>query len=288
MTIQHDENIFLTTDGTEIYRQSWQPSDLLPHALVALVHGYAEHSGRYSRLATDLVDAGFAVASFDLRGHGKSSGDRCYVNNIDDYLTDLELFLTQLRHQSPNLPIFLLGHSLGGAIALRYIIEYEPNFQGLILSAPFLGQRDRAIPPSILKLLGALSRLSPKLPTITVDATQISRDPTIVQAYLNDGLVDRSKMPLRTLVTIFENIDRIKLRQQSIALPILIMHGGNDGLAGMIHSQQLYTAMSSTDKSLKLYPDSYHEIFNEPEREAIVRDLIKWLNARRSIDTDVI
>jgi acylglycerol lipase len=275
--IHHDESKFLAADGTEIYRQSWR-SELPARAIIAIVHGYAEHSGRYRHLATDLVEAGFAVYSFDLRGHGKSGGDRVYVDAINDYLTDLDVFLTQLRHQSP-MQIFLLGHSLGGEIALRYTIDYQPNLQGVILSSPFLGRGDRDIPPLVIKLLGGISRLVPKLPTITVDASQISRDRAIVRSYLEDPLIDRVRMPLRTLVAIFENIHQIKLRQQSIALPTLIMHGSSDGIAGVIHSERLYAQISSADKSLKIYADLYHEIFNEPERATIVSDLLEWLNA---------
>ncbi len=280
MNIQHDESTFISADRTEIYQQSWR-SDLHPQALIAIVHGYAEHSGRYQRIATDLVSAGFEVHSFDLRGHGKSDGDRCCVDSIDDYLTDLDLFLTQIRQKSQHLAIFLLGHSLGGAIALRYTIEYQPNLQGLMLSAPFLGQRDRDIPPPMLKFVGSISRLLPKLPTVAVDASFIARDPAVVRAYIEDPLVDRSRMPLRTLTEIFGNIRYIKAHQQAIELPILIMHGTNDGLAGVMHSQQLYQEIGSTDKSLKLYPDSYHEIFNEPERERALSDLIDWLMAHR-------
>ena len=284
MQIQHDEGTFLATDRTEIYQQSWQPVATPALAIIALVHGYGEHSGRYARVATDLVRAGFAVYSFDLRGHGKSGGDRCYIDSINDYLTDLDLFLTQLRQKSQNIGVFLLGHSLGGAIALRYTIESKPAFQGLILSAPFLGQRDKDPPPPIVvNLVRSIGWLLPKLPTVKLDTSQLSRDVAIVRAYLDDPLVARSKMPLRTLAEIFTNIQHIRARQSEIYLPILIMHGTNDGLAGVAHSERLYPGISSMDKSLRLYSGLYHEIFNEPERAVVVADLIDWVKAHNSI-----
>jgi acylglycerol lipase len=284
MQIQYDEGTFLATDRTEIYQQSWQPADVSAQAIIALVHGYGEHSGRYTRIATDLVRSGCAVYSFDLRGHGKSGGDLGYIESINDYLTDLDLFLTQLRQKSQNLGIFLLGHSLGGAIAIGYTIESKPTFQGLILSAPFLGQRDKDPPPSIVvNLVGSIGRLLPKLPTIKLDTSQLSRDVAIVRTYIEDPLVDRSKMPLRTLAEILANIQHIRARQREIYLPILIMHGTNDGIASVAHSEQLYTGISSADKSLKLYSGLYHEIFNEPERAVVVADLIDWVKAHNWI-----
>ncbi len=282
MEIQHAEGTFLAADRTEIYQQSWR-SALPPRAIIAIVHGYAEHSGRYQRIATDLVNAGFEIHSFDLRGHGKSGGDRCYVDSIHDYLIDLDLFLTQLRQKSQNIGIFLLGHSLGGALALRYTIEYQPKFQGLILSAPFLGQRDRSNPSlGIVKVVSAIGWLLPKFPTFKLDASQISRDPEIVRAYIEDPLVDRSRTPLRTVAAITANIHQIEACQQAIDLPILLMHGTDDGLAGVMHSERLYAGISSTDKSLKLYSGLYHEIFNEPERERVVADAIDWSIAQIS------
>jgi acylglycerol lipase len=279
MQIDRDEGIFLTTDRTEIYQQSWR-SAVPPRAIIAIVHGYAEHSGRYTRLATDLVRAGYHVYSFDLRGHGKSSGDRCYVDAIGDYLADLDLFLERICQQSPDLELFLLGHSLGGAIALRYALESNRSIGGLMLSAPFLGQQDRANPaPMVVKLVGALSRLLPKLPTFKLDTSLLSRDPAIVQQYLTDPLVDLDRTPLRTVAEITANIQQIQDRHQEIDLPILIMHGTQDGIAGAIHSEMLYAGIRSADKSLKLYPGLYHEIFNEPERDRVLADLLDWLGS---------
>jgi acylglycerol lipase len=282
MNIQHQESIYIASDRTEIYQQSWQPVDLPVKGIVAIVHGYAEHCNRYSHVATNLVEQGFSVHSFDLRGHGKSSGDRCYVDAFSDYLKDLDRFLTEIRQHHPERELFLLGHSMGGAIALRYILDYQPAIRGLILSAPFLGSRAEDFPAPVVASIELLSQFLPKLPSIRVDSSQISSDPAIVQAYRTDPLVSTAKMPLRTLAEIFSNIHQIKQRQQAIALPILIMHGTADGLAHVSHSERLYAGISSVDKTLKLYPGLYHEIFNEPDRSRVFTDLNKWLTAQLS------
>jgi acylglycerol lipase len=279
MNVQHYANIYIASDRTKIYQQSWQPVDLPIRAIIAIVHGYAEHSDRYSHVATNLVEQGFAVYSFDLRGHGKSSGDRCYVDAFSDYLTDLDRFLTEIRQQHPERELFLLGHSMGGAIALRYVLDYQPDLRGLILSAPFLGSRAEDFPAPIVASIQLLSHFLPKLPSVRVDSSQISSDPAIVQAYRTDPLVNTAKMPLRTLAEIFGNIQQIEQRQQAIALPMLIMHGTADGLAHVSHSERLYAGVNSVDKTLKLYPGLYHEIFNEPDRSRVFTDLNQWLTA---------
>jgi acylglycerol lipase len=280
MNIQHQESIYIAADRTEIYQQSWQPVDLPIRAIIAIVHGYAEHSHRYTHVATNLVEQGFAVYSFDLRGHGKSSGDRCFVNSFSDYLTDLDRFLTEIRQHHPERELFLFGHSMGGAISLRYVLDYQPDISGLILSAPFLGSRAADFPAPVVASIELLSQFLPKLPSIQVDSSQISSDPAIVQAYRTDPLISTAKMPLRTLAEIFGNIRQIKHRQQAIALPILIMHGTADGLAHVAHSERLYAGISSGDKTLKLYPGLYHEIFNEPDRSRVFTDLNEWLTAQ--------
>ncbi len=284
MNIQHQESTYLAKDSTEIYQQSWQPVDRPAQAIVAIVHGYAEHSDRYSHVATNLVAQGFAVHSLDLRGHGKSSGDRCFVDSFSDYLTDLDLFLAEIRQQHPERELFLLGHSMGGAISLRYVLDYQPDIRGLILSAPFLGSRAEDFPAPVVAFIRLLSQFLPKLSSIRVDSSQISSDPAIVQAYRTDPLVNTAKMPLRTLAEIFDNIHQINQRQQAIALPILIMHGTADGLAHVSHSERLYAEISSVDKTLKLYPGLYHEIFNEPDRSRVFTDLNEWLLAHLSKD----
>jgi acylglycerol lipase len=279
MNIQHQESTYLAADRTEIYQQSWQSVDRPIRAIIAIVHGYAEHSNRYTHVATELVAQGFAVYSFDLRGHGKSSGDRCYVDSFSDYLTDLDRFLSEIRQHQPERELFLLGHSMGGAISLRYVLDYQPDLRGLILSAPFLGSRAADFPAPVVASIELLSQFLPKLPFIRVDSSQISSDPAIVQAYRTDPLVSTAKMPLRTLAEIFGNIYQINQRQQAIALPILILHGTADGLAHVSHSEKLYAGISSVDKTLKLYPGLYHEIFNEPDRSQVFTDLHDWLTA---------
>jgi alpha-beta hydrolase superfamily lysophospholipase len=260
-----------------LYEQSWQPEKSA--ASVAIVHGYAEHSARYAHVAAHLAQHGYAVYAFDLRGHGRSAGRRCFVRSFDEYLADLELFLARVAARAPGKPIFMLGHSMGGAIATLFVIKRRAVLRGLILSGASLKISDD-VSPALRRVSAFVGRLFPKLPTIRLDSRAISRDPEVVKSYETDMLVYHGSAPAGTATSFFRAVSDIQAGMELIDLPLLILHGAQDRLADVAGSKRLYARVRSRDKQLKLYDGLYHEILNEPERAQVLADITTWLAAR--------
>lgn len=275
--VQHNNGIFEAADGFKLYEQSWFPKSE-PKAVVIIVHGYAEHSGRYAYVAEYLCGYDYVVETFDLRGHGKSEGKKTYVKSFDEYLKDLDQFLIRTRGKYPEKPIFLFGHSMGGVIVTLYAITRQPKVKGLLLSGAALKISDD-ISPLMLRLSPIIGFLFPKLPTIKLDSTAVSRDPEVVKWYDNDPLNYRGGVPARTGAEINRATKCIQSQMESIELPLLIMHGTADRLADPEASKKLYSRANSKDKTLKLYEGSYHEILNDPEKARVMDDMMKWLDA---------
>jgi len=267
-----------TTDGLEIFCTQSQPvTD--PKASVIIVHGLAEHSGRYDHVIRYLTDNGYVVWTFDLRGHGQSDGKRSYVKSFNDYLDDLSLIIARSLEEYPHLPTILFGHSMGGAIATLYTITHKPAIRGLLLSAASL-KISSSVSPILIKLAPLISAIFPKMKTIVLDGSAISRDPLIVQAYNNDPLNYRGGIPARTGAELNAAIRRIQSQMATIDLPLLIMHGTFDRLADIAGSHLLYNKAVSSDKTLKFYEGFYHEILNDPEKQVVLNDMREWLDAR--------
>jgi len=266
---------FETQDGLKLFEQSWHPENNA-NAIVAIIHGYAEHSSRYTHVAKYLVNHGYAVETFDLRSHGKSDGKNTFIRLFDEFLSDVDLFLkrVQERHQDKN--IFLLGHSMGGLIASLFVVTRQPELQGLILSGAAVKISDD-ISPLLVKLSSIIGKILPKLPTIKLDGTAISRDPEIVKKYDNDPLTYRGGIPARTGAELNRATKMIQQQMEAIKLPLLIVHGTADRLADPEGSRQLYKRAESKDKTLKLYDGFYHEVMNEPEKERVLGDIVNWL-----------
>jgi alpha-beta hydrolase superfamily lysophospholipase len=261
--------------GLNLYYQYWLPEGK-PKAVLLVAHGLAEHSGRYKNLVDYFVPKGYAVYSFDYRGHGKSEGMRAYVDRFDDYLTDLKTFFDMVRKENKNAKIFLFGHSLGGTIVTAYAVEHQEELAGLILSGSSLVP-STSVSPALLAMAGIISALLPKMGVTLLDASAISRDKAVVDAYVNDPLVFRGKVPARTGAELARMWKQLPEQMPKIKLPILIMHGFADQLANPAGSKLLYERVSSKDKTLKLYDNCYHEICNEPEREQVFMDMQTWL-----------
>jgi alpha-beta hydrolase superfamily lysophospholipase len=276
-TVTRDEAWFEGADGIRLLERSWLPAGA-PKAVVVVVHGYAEHCGRYDYVGETLAKAGYAVHAYDQRGHGRSQGERALVRSMDEYLDDLDVFVERVaaRHEA-RLATFMVGHSMGGAIVALHAIERRPGVRGVLLSgaaggAERLGWRGR--------LITLLGRLLQKLPLVTLDAATVSRDPEVVRLYDADPLNYRGKMKAGLLRALILGGRRIARGRGSMGYPLLIMHGTEDALVPHDGSVRLYEQASSPDKTLKLYDGLYHEIFNEPERDAVLADVVAWLDAR--------
>ncbi len=270
--MRREQGDFTGRGGPEIHWQAWLP-DHAAQAAVVIAHGAAEHSGRYAPLAARLVESGYAVYALDHRGHGQSSGPRTVIDDAGAALADLDR-LVQLAGRKP----FLLGHSMGGCFALAYALDDQTRIEGLILSGPLIALK--GLRP-ILALSRVLAAVVPRLGVYGVPASAISRDPDQVRRYEEDPLVDRGRLPVRTVAEFAGVIATFKRRSPGLTLPLLILQGGADRIVPPAGAKQLVRRAGSTDKTLKLYADLYHEIFNEaePERTAVLDDLVGWLDA---------
>ena len=273
--MKHKEGKFNGLKNLQLYWQCWLP-DGKPKAILLVAHGLAEHSGRYKNLVNYFVPKGYAVYALDHRGHGKSEGTRSYVDSFNDYLTDFETFFDMVRKENKNARIFLFGHSLGGTIATAYAVEHQEGLAGVILSGSSLVP-STSVSPALLAMAGIISALLPKMGVTLLDASAISRDKAVVDAYVNDPLVFRGKVPARTGAELARMWKQLPEQMPKIKLPILIMHGFADQLANPAGSKLLYERVSSKDKTLKLYDNCYHEICNEPEHEQAFIDMDAWL-----------
>jgi len=276
--MEHTESSFRGHKNLNLYYQSWLPAGG-PRAILLVVHGGAEHSGRYTNLVNYFVPKGYAVCGLDHRGHGKSEGLRFYVERFSDYLTDLKTFFDMVRGEHGDTKIFLVGHSMGGAIATAYTAHHQHELAGLLLSAAVL-----KVPfgrsPALIAAARMLSLLLPKMGVTVLDASAISQDKAVVDAYVNDPLVYRGKIRARLGAEILKTLQELPRQMPEIILPILIMHGTADQLCDPEGSQMLYEQVGSRDKTLKLYEGFYHEIFNEPGHKQVLADMETWLATR--------
>lgn len=277
----------VAADGTRLFDRWWQPAGS-PSARVAIVHGLAEHGGRYARLVDALLARGFAVAALDQRGHGRSSGQRGHVASWQDYTDDLHGFLGRVRGPAPALPLFLYGHSMGALVSLDYALRAptEPGrtngrhrLAGLILSGVPL-QPVGVAKPWLVAIARALSRLLPRAPLSPgIRPEAISRDPDVVRAYAQDPLVHR-RATARWGVEALEAIERVRARLPDLRLPLLLIHGGADSLGSPDGSREVFERAGSLDKTLRVYDATYHEPHNDLGWQQVVRDVADWIEAR--------
>ncbi len=275
---------FTTADGLRLYTQQWTP-DRDAAATVLLIHGYAEHCGRYDHVAQALVDAGAAVYAYDHRGFGRSEGRRAFVDHFEQYLDDLDRFRDHVQAHTPDRPIFLFGHSMGGLIALLSALTRRlPHLHGLLLSAPAI-EVNPNLAPLLRKGAQLLGRLVPTLPTVRSPQGAISRDPAVVDAATNDPLNYHGRTLARTGAELLRAGRIARVRLHELETPFLVLHGTADPLATPSWSKRLYQRAAAPDKTLRLYDGLYHETFNEPERATVLRDLRTWLAARLPTDS---
>lgn len=279
--MEHHDGSFQGRQNLKIYRQAWLPENKKPpKAVVVLVHGLGEHSGRYAHVAAMLVAAGCAVYALDHRGHGRSEGPRAFVDRFAHAVDDIDQLVEFARREQRGKPLFLLGHSMGGALSLSYALKHREKLKGLILSGPAVAL-DGA--PPLMKILSKLlSTFAPRLGMFAVDPSVLSRDASVVADYAADPLNAHGKVPARTLGEIVKFVELLPALLPAIQMPLLVMHGRQDKLVGIAGSEKVMSRVSSQDKSLIVYEGLYHEIFNElPEdRARVLGDLTAWIVAR--------
>lgn len=260
---------------SRLYRQAWLPEEP-PRGNILLVHGLGEHSGRYEYVAAHCTSRGFAVHAVDHYGHGHSEGMPGHVERFSVYLDGLRALRDDVRGNGSELPLFLLGHSMGGLIAAAFLREDEDSFRACVLSGPAL--RSDAEPSALaMAVVRLISFLAPTAPLIGLDPGGVSRDPAVVAAYVKDPLVHHGKATARLVAELSSAMRATLAAAPDIKLPLLIMHGEADRLTSPAGSRAFFEAAGSADKTLRLYPGLYHEIFNEPERDQVLGDMSDWL-----------
>ena len=272
------EGNFCGPDGLSCCYRIWLPART-PKAVLVLVHGVCEHGGRYRGLAEELSRHGYAVYAIDLRGHGRSAGERIYIGTFDDHLGDVGRLLDEVRACQPGRPLFLMGHSMGGAIVGRLAVLRPPQVHGVILSAAAIRIGGHMF-PLLRHLAGLASRLLPRLRLIRVGTSKLSRDRAVIEDFKQDPLVYHGKFPIRTGAEILRAARELHKNLRGIELPLLVLHGTGDWITDPRGSMELYRQARSTDKTLKLYDGLYHDLFHEPEWRQVAADLIAWLDQR--------
>lgn len=273
----HTTETLTSADNIRLHVNHWATD--APKAVVVIAHGLAEHSGRYAYVAEKLNAAGYAVIAPDHRTHGKSGGEpRTFVTTMQPFVDDLNHVWEQtIARQYPDAPVFLVGHSMGGLIAVLFALQYPAKLRGLVTSGTAMLPGE-SIPGAVVALGKLMGKIAPKLPLAALDSADISRDPDIVARYDSDPLNYRGKVRAGIAGAMFTSGAWALRHAGELQLPLLVMHGESDKLIPNAASRQLYDAAGSADKTLVIYPELYHEIFNEPEKDQVLADLIQWLN----------
>lgn len=253
----------------------WTP-DIAPRGVVVLCHGFGEHARRYDHVAQRFGESGLVTYALDLRGHGRSSGKRVLLRDISEYTGDFSCLVNIAAADYPDLKRIVLGHSMGGGIVFAYGVEHPDDYTAMVLSGPVVAAQ-LAVPKAKAVVAKALGKVLPGLPAQQLDADAVSRDPDVVAAYKADPLVHHGKVPAgigRALVLIGETMPQ---RAATLTAPVLVVHGGQDRLVPGQGSHQLVESVGSPDVNLKVYPELYHEVFNEPERALVLDDVASWI-----------
>lgn len=264
------EKMISSFDGTKLYFRKDVPD--APKAVVVVVHGLCEHLGRYEHLTEKLNEAGFAVYRFDHRGHGRSEGKRVFYSNFNEIVDDVNEVVQLALSENPGIPVFVLGHSMGGYAVTLFGTKYPNKAKGLVLSG--------ALTRYNTHLAGDLPIDAPAdtyLPNELGDG--VCSDPAVIQAYANDPLVEK-QISVGLLNTLYDGVQWLKQNAKSFVDPVLILHGCCDGLVSEKDSRELFGDIASSDKTLKIYAHLFHEILNEPCRDEIIQEIVAWLEKR--------
>jgi acylglycerol lipase len=278
MNLQHVEGDFAGKMAHKLFYQGWLPQTQ-PKAVVLLVHGIVEHSGRYKRTAEYLSDAGYAVYAFDFRNHGRSQGVKGHVDAFSYFIDDLRAFHQLIKSKHPDKKFFLFGHSMGAAISLAYAEKYSLELTGIIISGCPLCIQPK-LPTAIIALIYPLALIAPRLRFYHLDSSTLSKDKKVVESYDNDPLVFRGKLTTGLLLSFLWELHKIRAGLGEIKSPIIILHGSEDKLCLPEGSKVALKGIRSVDKSIQIYQGLFHEILNEPEYVNVLRDILAWLDKR--------
>ena len=271
--VAHSQGFFSGKGGVSLFEQAWRPAQGEPRATFVIMHGLMDHSSRYDELARSLTANGIAVHAFDLRGHGHSAGVRVAVDSFDDYVDDLAAFTERVRHQEHDVPVFVMGHSMGGAIVTLYALDRKPELAGVILSGPALHAN---VDGATIAGTKAVASLSPNAGVFKLDVDKFSRDPKVVADCKSDPMVYTDGAPARTAKELLAAMDNIDERMDEVFVPLLILHGEDDVVTDPGGSRALYERTRSSDRTLRIYPKLVHDLVHEPEKGRVITDINEW------------
>jgi len=277
--MKHIETNWNAKDGLQIFAQIWEPEVVQSKAVICLVHGIGEHSGRYAPVAETFGKSGYVFFSADLRGHGRSAGARGHINDIEEIMLDIDTLIEQARARYPQLPIILYGHSLGGILVLHYGLKRKPNIKGIVATSSGLrtALENEPLKVNAARILGAI------LPKVAIasglESAAISRDEEVVKTYLADPLV-HDKITLGFGKIMLDVVAWTLSHAAEFSLPLLLMHGKADRIAFPAGSAEFAEALKGKACTLILWDNAYHELHNDLEKEEALRAMSLWMDAR--------
>ncbi len=278
MILEHTERNFHGVGGVPIVYDVWTP-DTDVRGVVVLAHGYGEHARRYDHVAQRFGDAGLATYALDHRGHGRAGGKRVRVRDMAEYVGDYRTLVSIATTEHPGATRIVLGHSMGGGIAFAYGVQHPDEYDLMVLSGPAIAAHTRV--SKAKAVIGkAVGSILPDLPIESIDPDLVSRDPQVVADYKADPLVYRGKIPAGIGKALLVVGETMPARAPGITAPLLVVHGEDDQLVSAEGSRHLVRCVGSLDCELKVYPELYHEVFNEPERDRVLDDVVGWIQAR--------
>ncbi|TET78455.1 MAG: alpha/beta hydrolase [Candidatus Heimdallarchaeota archaeon] len=272
--MEHKQDYFVGGKNHKIFYQSWSPSN--PKAIIQIIHGFAEHSGRYKYLIDKLTSANFIVYINDHRGHGRSEGRRNHIRSLTEFAEDCYKLTMIIRGAQPNLALFLIGHSMGSSIAQRYAIQHQAEIKGLILSGT--GSKVQETPKIMVKLASIMSKIFPTFSGPTgIDPNNLSSDSKSVENYRNDPLINYKKSTAAMGMSMFKHYSEVKDKISSIKIPVLFQSGEEDVM--MLDAEEIFEDLTIEDKTMKTYPNCKHEMYTESpqNKDLAINDLISWI-----------
>jgi acylglycerol lipase len=276
MLAKTDEEKIESTKGIKIFVRSWRPESK-PRAVIVICHGVNSHSGQYVWVGEQFAASGLAAYALDLRGRGRSDGERFYVEDVADYVSDLAAAVTMAKARNPGVPVFLLGHSAGGVVSSVYVLENQAALAGFICES-FAFQVPA--PGFALAAIKGISHIAPRIPVLKLKNEDFSRDPKAVEALNSDPLTAHEVQPAITVAALVRADERLREEFPVMTLPVLIMHGTDDRATVCHGSEFFYKTAGAKDKTLKLYEGHYHDLLNDIGKEEVMADIKSWIDSR--------
>lgn len=276
------ESSFAGIGGLNIFTRSWRP-DAEPRGVLVIVHGFNSHSGQYLWAGEQFAASGLAVYALDLRGRGRSDGERYYVEKIEDYTEDVATLVRQAKCEHPGLPVYMLGHSAGGVTSCIYALDHQAEIDGLICES---FAYELPVPDIVLSFLKGISYITPHTHVFSLNNKDFSRDPAVVDEMNNDPLIKGESQPAQTGKVLINAAQRLTEEFPLIKLPLLILHGTEDNATKASGSSHFYENAGSADKTLKLYEGHFHDLLNDTDREIVLADIQNWIAARLPVKTE--